>query len=346
VNRVEIDVTAERTEVPELVGVHRGALVLVNDDDLTYCKLQLDPVSLETAVNRIGDITESLPRTLVWSAVWEMTRDAAMRARDFVSLALQGVDAEHEIGVVQRVLAQVGQAVGAYADETWATETGWPTVADRLIELALGAEPGSDRQLAFVSALAAAKLTPAQVAVVAGWRDETAALPGLTVDTDLSWTLLGAVVAHGGAGDVEITAAEEADPTASGSRRAMQVRALRPDLDAKQAIWDRLIGDDGMANALQEAAISGFAHPAHVEILRAFVQPYFEQVGPVWSRRSVEVAQKVAVGLYPRWSVEPSTVELAQTWASDDHPPSLRRLVSEGTSNLQRALAARARDRE
>jgi aminopeptidase N len=345
-HRVEIDVQGERTEVPQLVGVHRGLLVLVNDDDLTYCKLALDTESLATVVERISDIAESLPRTLVWSAVWEMTRDASMRARDFVDLALRGVQAEDEIGVVQRVLSQVAQAVGAYADPAWAADEGWPAVGARLLALAHAAEPGSDRQLAFVNALAAVKLTPEQVAVVAGWRDRSAPLDGLEVDTELSWTLLGILVAHGAAGTPEIDAAAEADPTASGDRRATQVRALRPDLASKQAMWERLIGDDGMANALQDAAISGFSHPAQVETLAAFVQPYFVQVGPVWSRRSIEVAQKVAVGLYPRWAIGQDTLDAAADWSGQEHPPSLRRLVSEGTSSVERAMAARAADAE
>ncbi|SLJ32087.1 aminopeptidase N [Mycobacteroides abscessus subsp. abscessus] len=42
-HRVELDLdAAERTEVPELQGVARGKLVLVNDDDLTYCSVRLD----------------------------------------------------------------------------------------------------------------------------------------------------------------------------------------------------------------------------------------------------------------------------------------------------------------
>ena len=67
------------TEVPALVGVSRGKLILVNDDDLTYCSLRLDAESLRTALERIADIAEPLPRTLVWSAAWEMTREAELR---------------------------------------------------------------------------------------------------------------------------------------------------------------------------------------------------------------------------------------------------------------------------
>jgi aminopeptidase N len=75
--RVELDVTAERTPVPELIGTKQAALVLVNDDDLTYCKLRLDEHSLHNLrTGGIGKVAESLPRTLAWSAAWDMTRDA------------------------------------------------------------------------------------------------------------------------------------------------------------------------------------------------------------------------------------------------------------------------------
>ncbi|MDQ6657735.1 MAG: aminopeptidase N [Actinomycetota bacterium] len=340
--RIELDVVGERTEVPELVGVHRGELILVNDDDLTYCKLQLDPESLATAVQRIADIDESLPRTLVWSAVWEMTRDAQLRARDFVTLAVRGLPTESEIGVVQRILSQVSTALRSYADPAWATETGYPQYANTLVELATKAEPGSDVQQAMVDALASAKLTDVQLALVAGWRDGSAALAGLEVDTDMSWTLLGALVAHGKAGSAEIDAAKAADPTASGERRAMGVTALLP--AGKAQIWDRLMHDDGMANALQDAAIGSFSHPAQQDLLTPFTEPFFDEIADVWERRSSEVAQKVAVGLYPRWDIQQSVVERALGWESEKHPASLNRLISEGRSSMERALAARGKD--
>lgn len=142
--RVELDLdAAERTDVPELIGVPRGKFVLVNDDDLTYCSVRLDADSLDVLVNRIADIAEPLPRTLAWSAAWEMTRQAEFRARDFVALVQRGVGAESEIGVVQRLLMQANTAIGSYADPEWATTTGWPEYANRLLELAREAEAGS-----------------------------------------------------------------------------------------------------------------------------------------------------------------------------------------------------------
>src|SRR5262249_38392799 len=147
VHREELDVVGSDTEVPALVGVSRGKLALVNDDDLTYCSLRLDGQSLQTALDRIADIAEPLPRTLVWSAAWEMTREAELRARDFVALVSGGVQAETEVGVAQRLLLQAQTALMSYADEGWAREHGWPQYADRLLELARAAPPGSDQQL-------------------------------------------------------------------------------------------------------------------------------------------------------------------------------------------------------
>jgi len=340
--RTELDLTGDLTDVPDLIGEHRGDLILVNDDDLTYCKLRLDQESLAVAVDRIGDITDSLPRTLVWSAVWEMTRDAELRARDFVALALRGLPAEREIGVVQRVLSQIERALGSYADPAWAANTGYRQFADTMIQLARTAEPGSDVQLALVGALTGTKLTEAQLDALAGWRDGSEPLPGLEVDTDMGWSLLGALVAHERAGESEISAARANDPTASGERRAIGATALLP--DGKAAMWDRLMHDDAMANALQDAAIDQFVHPAQQELLEPFTEPFFAEIGDVWERRSSEVAQKVAVGLYPRWSVDQTTVDRALEWESEEHPPSLKRLISEGRASVERALAARAKD--
>ena len=109
-------------------------------------------------------------------------------------------------------------------------------------------------------------------------------------------------------------------------------------------MWERLIRDDGIANALQSAAIGGFSHPAQADLLAPFVEKYFAEIAGVWERRSIEVASKVVVGLYPRWANDQRTVDLANEWDSEDHPPALRRLVSEGRSGTERALRARAAD--
>ncbi|WP_410642480.1 aminopeptidase N [Amycolatopsis sp. lyj-346] len=340
-HRVELDVDGERTEVPDLVGQPAGKLVLVNDDDLTYCTMRLDPASLTTLIDRIADITEPLPRTLCWSAAWEMTREAELKARDFVTLVQRGIHTETEVGVVQRLLLQAQTALNSYAEQEWAASTGWPAFTARLLELVRGAEPGSDHQLAFVNSLAGSVLDAATLAVLAGWLDGSAPLSGLTVDTDLRWRLLHALVAHGEAGAEEIDAELARDNTATGRRQAERARALRPATEAKADAWQRAVYDDELPNAVSDSLISGFSHPGQKTLLGSYVAKYFEVIDEVWQRRSSERAQPIAIGLYPSWAVDPGTVTASDEWLAGDHPQALRRLVSEGRAGIVRALAAR-----
>jgi aminopeptidase N len=342
--RVELDVDGERTEVPELIGALAGKLVLVNDDDLTYCTMRLDPASLTTLIDRIGDIVDPLPRTLCWSAAWEMTREAELKARDFVTLVARGIHAETEVGVVQRLLLQAQTALNSYTEQEWAAAVGWPAFSARLLELARGAEPGSDHQLSFVNSLAGSVLDEDTVAVVAGWLDGSAPLDGLSVDTDLRWRLLQTLVAHGKAGEDEIDAEQQRDNTAAGRRHAERSRALRPTAEAKADAWQRAIYDDDLPNAVSDALISGFSHPGQKALLGDYVAKYFEVIDEVWKRRSSERAQPTIVGLFPTWAVEPATVEAADAWLSGGEPAALFRLVSEGRAGIVRALAAREFD--
>ncbi|MEJ3652872.1 aminopeptidase N [Actinomycetes bacterium KLBMP 9759] len=346
VRRVEVDIAGERTAVPELVGVSRGKLVLVNDDDLTYCALRLDPESLTTLIDRIGDIAEPLPRTLCWSAAWEMTREAELKARDFVSLVAGGFGKESEVGVVQRLLLQAQTAMSSYADEQWAGERGWPLLTDALRFRLDTAPAGSDAQLTVVNAMANGVLNQQLLDRIRGWLIDVDVPDGLVVDTDLRWRLLHALVAHGAAGEPEITDELERDPTSTGQRQAERARALVPTAEAKERAWQRAVYDDDLPNAVQEAIIMGFSHPAQRHLLGGYVERYFDAVAEVWARRTSERAQSVVINLFPSWAVEKPTIDAADAWLADEsHPPALRRLVSEGRAGIVRALAAREFDR-
>lgn len=361
VHREEIDVEGLSTDVPALVGVSRGKLILVNDDDLTYCSLRLDPESLQAALERIADIAEPLPRTLVWSAAWEMTREAELRARDFVALVSSGVHAETEVTVLQRLLLQAQTAVGSYGEPGWAREQGWPQFADRLLELARDAQPGSDHQLAFVNALCSSVLSPRHVEVLTGLLgpDVSGAaaqgLPGLVVDTDLRWRIVTALATAGaidadGPESPTIDAEVQRDPTAAGKRHGAQAAAARPQLEVKERAFTTVVEDDTLANAASRAMIAGIGAPGQGELLKPFTARYFEAIPGVWARRSSEVAQSVVIGLYPYWDISDEGVAAADEFLSAPEapdsavPPALRRLVLEGQAAVKRSLRAQRFD--
>ncbi len=352
-HREELDVEGETTDVPALQGVSRGKLILVNDDDLTYCSLRLDPESLQTALTRIADIADPLPRTLAWSAAWEMTREAELKARDFVALVMSGLHAESEVGVAQRLVLQAQTALGSYAEPGWAATNGWPAFGDALLDLARESAPGSDHQLAFVNALCASVLSPNHVAVLSTLLDNEPAavnMPGLEVDTDLRWRIVAALAAAGaidadGAEAPFIDAEAQQDPTAAGQRHALEASTARPQAAVKESAWEEVIEDDTLPNVTARSMIGGFVQPGQGEVLAPFRAKYFDAISGVWERRSSEVAQTVVIGLYPSWDISQAGLDAADGFLADpDVPPSLRRLVIEGRASVERALRARAFD--
>src|SRR5690606_6301501 len=211
-------------------------LVLPNDEDLTYCSVRLDERSLTTVLDSLEDVADPLARTLCWSALWEMTREARLPARRFVEVVSRAAPREAHIGVVQRVLTRAQTALARYADPDWAAATGWRTFSGAMRTAAREAEPGSDHQLAFLTALCACPIGFDQGRVLGTLLDagaDEAGLPGLVVDTDLRWTVLTALVAAGAADTDRIDAELAVDDTAGGARRAATARAARPFVGAK-----------------------------------------------------------------------------------------------------------------
>ncbi|WP_127820104.1 aminopeptidase N, partial [Microbacterium sp. CPCC 204701] len=256
VHHIELDVDGDLTEVPELKGRTRPALVLLNDDDLAYAKIRLDDRSLQTAIDHLGKITDPLARSLVWGAAWDQTRDAEASASDYVDLVLRNIGAESESTTVRTTLAQLQLAANSYVapEKRDATRE---KVAGALWDLAGSAEAGSDSQLQFVTAFASAASTPSQREQVRRLRDGEVTFEGLEIDTDLSWQLLVSLAAGGVVGTAEIDAALAADNTAKGGEFAAQAKAALPTAEAKAAAWASLVDSDDLPNTLVRSAAAG-----------------------------------------------------------------------------------------
>jgi aminopeptidase N len=341
---VETDVTGDWTPVPELVGVTRPDLVLINDDDLTYAKIRLDPHSLRTAVSSVGSFTSSLPAALVWAATWDMVRDGEMAARDYVRLVLGGVDSVRDISVAQTLLRQASTSVRRFADPAWRSQ-GLELMAASLLLLLKGAEPGSDTQLAYVRALCDVATSETDLAYLAGLRSGAVSLDGLSVDTELRWRLLHCLIARGAADPAEIDAALASDLTDAGERHAAACRAAIPTAAAKRTAWD-LILSGKLTLATFRAALGGFVDPDQEDLLRGYTDEYFRALAPVWEQWSGTMAQDFVSGAYLLCPISSETVAATDSYAESRPPATLWRLLLEGRDEVQRALRNQAVDLE
>ncbi len=351
-DRVETELAGPRTVIPELAGVARPDLVLVNDEDLTYAKIRLDDHSLRTLIGSIDSFTDSLPAALCWAAAWDMCRDGEMPARDYVRLVMSGISSVTDISVAQTLLRQAGQAARRFADPLW-RESGLTLIAGALRRL-LGVVPaGSDAQLSYLRAFAGVATSAGDLALLAGLLDGSERLDGLSVDTDLRWALLARLVSRGTSagwngsfGPGEIDAELARDATDAGERHAATCRAAIPTVAAKRAAWRALTGGE-LTIAMFRATLAGFVDPDQPELVEPYRADYFGVLGDVWQDWSPTMAQDFVSGVYAACALSTETVEATDAYIAGASPPAaLRRLLLEGRDDVLRALRCQARDRQ
>ncbi|MFG2297131.1 aminopeptidase N [Streptomyces sp. NPDC048603] len=343
--RAEADVAGVSTVVGELAGLERPDLVLVNDEDLTYCKIRFDEGSLATLRKHLGAVSDPLARALCWSALWNLTRDGLMPARDFLALVLAFAGRESDVGVLQMLHAQALAAITHYTAPDRREQGGQELATGALRELRL-AEPGSEHQLTWARFFAASAAGESDFRLLLGLLDGSARIDGLDVDQELRWDFLLPLAANGAVDEDGLAAELARDDTASGKRHQVRCLAARPSAAVKAQAWASVVESDALSNALVEATISGMQQPSQRGLLAPYAAPYFASLERVWAERSIQIGMDVVRGLFPSLQDDEATLAATDAWLVEHESaaPALRRLVLEARDDLARALRAQACD--
>lgn len=343
--RIETDIAGEATEIPQLVGRRRPDLVLLNDGDLTYAKIRLDPVSAETVTNCIDQVPDSLTRALLWGAAWDMCRDGELPVLTYIELGLRGLRNESDPGAVHAVLSQMRTAADLYAPRAERSDLR-AMMTGRLAALLRDAEPGSDHQLAFAQTLLTVNDGEAGVELFRGWLRAEEVPLGLAIDTDLRWRIIHDLARLGADHDL-ISAELERDPTSAGREAAGAARAARPDPESKACAWQQATAADELSNEAHRRVCGSFWQFGQDDVLRPYADRYLDVLSAIaagedgWGDRSLAIRQHVITMLFPRPFADREYVERLDAWRAErDLPEPLARLLAERRDDAVRALRA------
>ncbi|HEY2505650.1 MAG TPA: aminopeptidase N [Streptosporangiaceae bacterium] len=340
--QVHAELTGGRTDVPALIGQPRPDLILLNDDDLSYAIIRFDERSLATLTDSIGRFRDGLPRTVCWSAVFDMASQAELSVPAFTAILAAGMGSESSVSVLRGLHDEASQLLNFASDPAWVRD-GKQRLAAEAIRLLRAADPGSDHQLAWAQMLGWTATAPDQLDLLSGLLEGSEVVDGLAIDTDLRWRLLQRLVAMGRAGDAEIAAELARDNTNAGQRHALACRASVPDAAHKAAAWQSVAEGGGLG--IEESAAVGFAfnQMEHADLLAAFTEEYFAQLPEIWAR--YEGFLRVLVGklLFPYSAASPELIERVDAFlATPDLDPAMARVVIEGRDTVEKALRSRA----
>ena len=344
--RIELDVQGERTEVSELIGKKRPALLLINDDDLSYAKIRLDEQSFSTALAKLSKIEDPLARALVWGSVWDATRDGETSARNFIRLALAHIAEETESTTMMTLLRQLLTVTNLFTAPKHRLEAQLE-VADGLLKLAQNAKAGSDAQLQFVKFFAQFARSHSQLVAVADLLSGKSQLDGLKIDTDLRWELLTSLSVGGKVTKERIDVELEADNTANGQKAHAAAIAALPDPKSKQEMFNKLVDTDELSNALLNSASLAFGRVLDTSLLEPFVDQYFSKVLSIWEQKSYHMADYLLVNLYPLSLANSALVEKTEKFLENPElssKPALKRIIIENLAGVVRAIRAQQAD--
>jgi aminopeptidase N len=337
---VELDAVAART--PLAGASTAGVSVIVpNVDDRTYAKVRLDAGSTDAVAAHLSTIDDPLTRAVIWAALWNATRDGSLPVARFVDIAAQHATQEANVALVSDALTHTGVAIGRYA-----ADDARASLADAWLETCWSAlwsaAPGSDAQLAWARALgAAAARSEKRAGDLKAILEGSAAPPaGLALDPELRWAWLIALSATGHATVDDADAELAADPSAQGHVAYRTVLTARPDAAVRADAWHAAWLDESLTNDHLGATIAGVRAGDRRDLIAAFDDDYFARIRPAWAARSIEIARRLVVGLFP----SSDSLDHVDAWlaANEDAPAALRRLVIEQRDGLARELRVRA----
>ncbi|MFI6069416.1 aminopeptidase N [Micromonospora sp. NPDC051227] len=339
-DEVDIDPNADggRTVLGALTGEPAARLLLLNDGDLTFAKVRLDPASADAVPQVLPGLADPLARAVLWREALDAATDGERPVTGLVDLMAAALPTETEVIIAEDVLTLSRSLVDRYLDPL-TRSTALARVAGTCQRLLDGAPAGESLQLAAARGWIAAT-TDADLLV--GWLAGRDVPAGLKVDAELRWAVLRRLVVLGAAGEAEIAIEAAADNSSTGAERAAHCRAALPDPVTKQATWEIILRDTALSGRLLEAITEGFWQPEQADLTAAYVDRYFAEMPAAAHRRTPWTADRVAALAFPRYAVaQPTREAAAALLARDDLTPGLRRVVTDADDDLRRALVAR-----
>ena len=338
--RVELDIDSARTPLSAPV-LPDADLIVPNDDDRTYAKVRLDERSTDAVTRALSSIDDAVTRAVIWAALWNAVRDGELPVARYVDIVCRHAPDEPNVALLADAIAHTGFAISRYAreEDRAALAAAWLEVTWNALQ---AAAPGSDAQLAWARGVGAVAAVAGDRAAEIGaiLRGDTAPPLGLALDPDLRWSWLISLAATGHAGSAEADAELLRDPSASGRSRHRTVLAARPDAGIRAEAWHAAWTDESLSNDHLDATIAGVRAGGRRDLIAAHDADYFARIRPVWAARSIEIARRLVVGLFPA----SDSLADVDAWlaANADAPASLRRLVIEQRDGLARALHVRS----
>ncbi|MFC9490333.1 ERAP1-like C-terminal domain-containing protein, partial [Streptomyces hydrogenans] len=127
-----------------------------------------------------------------------------------------------------------------------------------------------------------------------------------------------------------------------GQEGAARCRAALPDPAAKAAAWAAMFDSDDLSNYLFTATALGFWQPEQAELLREYVDRFYDAAIALGDRRGPAMAEAAGRQAFPAYAVDAASLAVGEARLADGTMlPALHRKLVDQLDDLARALRVR-----
>ncbi|MFE3762108.1 aminopeptidase N [Streptomyces sp. NPDC059104] len=341
-DRLHVEVSGKRTELPELGGHRRPALLLVNETDEAWATVRLDPVSTATLLRSLGRLEDPTARAVAWQVLWHMTRDAELPVQRFLDASRAALETETDPALAGAAVDRLRQAVDRLGSPLLREE--------RLRRLGpwyagLARRQDDPCRPVFEAAVVECATTERELADLADRLAAGAGADGTAEDRQAArWRIVTRLAAAGAFGRAEIMAEMARDTTPAGAAAAATALSARPLHAAKEEAFALLTRPGGTSVSLLEAHARGIFRPDQPALARTYASRAVDLLPTLWQRHDARGAARLSRLLLQDVHTGPDVVEQLDLVLGSEPDERLRWLLLDHRADLISVRETRAMD--
>jgi len=314
----------EETKVEQVIGLSCPDLVYSNYQDWGFVKVNLDPISFETAKQHLSDVDDPFLRSMLWQSLWDSANDGDLQLSDYLDVALANIGKEKDyttlgqsmggITSAMNYLKLLGDKASNYLQQVQ------PRLESIYWENAINNEQGSDFQRRWFLAFVGKAETSTGLSKLKNLLDGEINIQGISINQDDRWSIIYQLNRYDFADGLAFIEKERlSDKGDSGEKRAIAAKAVRPDAENKNYWLNEIQNPDStLAYPKQRSVMGSLYTSEQSELIEATADDILENLAALDQSKDRVFMRTYAGSLIPATCTEASVKRLAEYIKQND----------------------------
>ncbi|MGQ0766300.1 MAG: aminopeptidase N [Gemmatimonadota bacterium] len=339
-SHIPLTVSADSTVVADLQGRPAPAFVFANGGDQAYALVILDPRSTTWLEENISRVKDPLLRSMLWGALWDLVRQAALSPTRFIALALRELPAERDEQLAAAILARLSRASSAYLSDVQRTGL-LPDIERMLMAGTSDSSRAYGTRKAHLDTFIRIAATRQGITLLDALLDSATAA-GEPLRAPTRWATVTRLVAlDAPTAQVRLEAETRRDSTAEGARRAFVAKAAQPLAAVKESYFTRYFADATLNEDWATSSLDAFNAIEQQLLTRPFLTTALDSLE--WVQKNRRIFYLGAwIGAFVEGQTEEEALEIVRrALARPDLPRDIRSKILQAADELERTVRIR-----